>query len=449
MDLNSVKRVFFLGIGGIGMSAIARFFKSKGIEVYGYDKTPTILTSNLLKEGIEIHFDDNIKNIPDNIDLYIYTPAIPSDNNEFKYLKENNIKLYKRSEVLRIITQKLKAIAIAGTHGKTTISTLTAHILKQSSFDCNAFLGGISKNYNTNLLLSERSDYVVIEADEYDKSFLNLSPYFASISSIDADHLDIYGDKLNLSETFNEFANKVQKDGKLFIKKGLEIFTKVKKYSYSLTDKSDFYADNIRLTDDCYFFDVNIPKGSIKNLKMYYPGLHNIENAVVSIAIAKSIGVNDEVIRKALESFKGVYRRFDIRIKNDKFIYIDDYAHHPEEIKACINSVRNFYKGKKITGIFQPHLYSRTRDFVEEFAKSLELLDCIILLDIYPAREKPIEGVSSEILLKKIKNTEKFLLHKDDIPNFIKKRKLEILLTMGAGDIDQLVQPIEKLFMKD
>ncbi len=448
MDFSKLKHIYFLGIGGIGMSAIARYFMAKGIKVSGYDKTATHLTIQLQKEGIEIHFEEDLKLIGKDVDMVIYTPAIPFNHKELIFFKENNFKLYKRSEVLGLITQNSMGIGIAGTHGKTTISTMTAHLLKQSEVDCSAFLGGISKNYQSNLLLSSKSEYVVIEADEFDRSFLKLQPQIASISSIDADHLDIYGDKSQLKKSFEEYITKLKKDGILIYKKGLDLVipSDIKVYTYSLNDNSDFYAKNIRIVDGSYIFDFVSPDQVIKEVKILYPGLHNIENAVLAMSIALFTGVKPEEIKKAILSFEGVNRRFDIRIKSESLIYIDDYAHHPEELKACISSVRSLYIGKKITGIFQPHLFTRTRDFSDEFARSLELLDTVVLLDIYPARELPIPGITSQMLLDKINKTEKFLLKKSEILDFIENHSPEVLLTLGAGDIDQLVEPIENMF---
>lgn len=448
MDLSKLQHIYFLGIGGIGMSALARYFVAKGIKVSGYDKTETPLTNQLQNEGIKIHFEDNINLLDEDIDIVIYTPAIPSTHKEFLFFKDNNFKILKRSEVLGLITQNSIGIGIAGTHGKTTISTMTSHLLKQSDIDCSAFLGGISKNYQSNLLLSAKSEYVVIEADEFDRSFLKLEPQIAAISSIDADHLDIYGDKNELKKSFEDYIRKLKPNGILIYKKGLDlkIPENIRSFTYSLQQGSDFYADNIRIEDSAYVFDFYSENQNIKDIKMLYPGLHNIENACLAIAIALLCGVKQDEIKEAILSFQGVNRRFDVRIKSEKITYIDDYAHHPEELKACITSVRALYADKKITGIFQPHLFSRTRDFADEFAKSLELLDVLVLLDIYPARELPIEGITSEMLLGKIKNKEKYLLNKSEILNFIDEKSPEVLLTLGAGDIDQLVGLIENKF---
>ncbi len=447
MNVGKLNIIYFLGIGGIGMSALARYYHAKGFEVYGYDKTPTSLTTQLIKEGMHIHFEENTTIIPQNINFVVYTPAIPKEHQELIYFENNNFTIYKRSQVLGLITKDTKGIGIAGTHGKTTISTMTAHLLKQSHIDCSAFLGGISKNYNSNLLLSEKSNYVVIEADEFDRSFLQLHPYIAVVSSVDADHLDIYGDKNQLKLSFEAYISQIQKGGKLIIKQGIQLKTpkNIDIYTYSLNGPSDFHAENIQIKDGYYYFDFVHHDGIFKDIKMGYPGLHNIENAIAAISIAYLTGVTEEEIKNAMADFEGVNRRFDIRIRTEKLVYIDDYAHHPEELKACIHSVRNLFKDKKICGIFQPHLFSRTRDFADEFANSLDLLDEVVLLDIYPARELPIPGINAQMLLDKINTKQKFLLQKTEILSFLKSRDIEILLTLGAGDIDQLVEPIENM----
>ncbi|MCX6230795.1 MAG: UDP-N-acetylmuramate--L-alanine ligase [Bacteroidetes bacterium] len=449
MNFGKQHIIYFLGIGGIGMSAIARYFHSKAAVIYGYDKTKTPLTEQLIKEGMQIHFEENINEIPENIDFVVYTPAIPKMHKELQYFQKKAFNIYKRSEVLGMITRDAKSIGVAGTHGKTTISTMTAHLLKQSAIDCSAFLGGISKNYNSNLLLSEKSDYIVVEADEFDRSFLQLHPYIAVVSSIDADHLDIYGDKNELKKSFEVFISQIQKGGKLIVKKGLQLIMpdNIDIYTYSLNENADFHAANITIKNGYYYFDYIFPDGIFKEIKMGYPGLHNIENAVAAISVAVLSGVKENEIRPALAAFEGVSRRFDFRIRTEKLVYIDDYAHHPEELKACIYSVRNLFPDKKICGIFQPHLFSRTRDFADEFARSLELLDEVVLLDIYPARELPIPGITSQFILDKIINTEKHLVEKSEIINFLKNRDIEVLLTLGAGDIDQLVEPIEKMLL--
>ena len=447
MELKNLKTVYFLGIGGIGMSALARYFKANGSIVCGYDKTPTPLTTELQNEGIDVHFDENISAIPSNTDLVIYTPAIPKDHKELIHILEIGLPIKKRAEVLGMITKQTTTIAIAGTHGKTTITSLVSHILKQSDKAITAFMGGISKNYDTNFLLSPNSDITVVEADEFDRSFLTLFPDVAIISSMDADHLDIYGSKEYLVESFELFAGQIKKGGKLILKKGLTIpeNENFKIFYYSLNDvTADFYASNITLVEGKYHFELMHKNENCGTFNFGFPGLHNVENAVAAIASAITIGIDISKIKKAIASYIGVKRRFDKRVDLADVVYIDDNAHHPEELGACITSVRNIYQGKKITGIFQPHLFSRTRDFADEFAKSLNLLDELILLDIYPARELPIDGITSQMLLDKVTIENKILVSKEELIPEVLKRKLEVLLTLGAGDIDQLVMPIEK-----
>jgi len=400
-----------------------------------------------------IHYTENIGLIPKDIDLVVYTPAIPKDFAEFVHLQKTNIPILKRSEVLGIITQSMIGVCIAGTHGKTTISTLIAHLLTQSSVKCNAFLGGISRNYNTNLVLSETSKIAVIEADEFDRSFLKLHPQIAVISSIDADHLDIYGSKETMEKSFSEFANLVPKKGFLFQKYGTPNFG-IPCKTYHLSDtNANYFTSNLRIENGMYCFDFNAPGGSWKDMIMTYPGLHNVENAVIAIVVAHLLGAAETEIREGLKTFQGIKRRFDVHIKTESLVYIDDYAHHPREIEACIKSVKNLFPNRKITGIFQPHLYTRTRDFADEFAQSLSLLDTLILLDIYPAREKPIEGVTSEMLLEKCTCPNKILAAteaqstnsaqiKSNLLDLLKTQPLDVLLTIGAGDIDQTVNPI-------
>jgi len=452
VNLSQIHRVFFVGIGGIGMSALARYFQFKGLNVVGYDRTPTELTHNLTKEGIAVHFEDNLDNIPDEFltienTLIVYTPAIPSDHKQLNFFKEKKYNLLKRAAVLGEITRTEKTIAVAGTHGKTTVSTMISHLLHQSTVGCNAFVGGISKNYQSNLILSENADFTVVEADEFDRSFLQLFPNIAVITATDADHLDIYGEKENLLNSFKDFSKQINKNGFLFVKKELafhfEQTTAQKVYTYHLRNEADFYAKNITQRKNTYSFDLHTPFGEISNLSLGMPGLVNLENAVVAIGVALISGVKELEFRKSLSEFQGIKRRFDYRIDTEDLVFIDDYAHHPEELRAVISSVKEIYTAKKITGIFQPHLFTRTRDFVEGFAESLDLLDEIILLDIYPAREKPIEGVTSEIIFEKIKNRNKFLCKKEELLDFLKTRNIEVLLSLGAGDIDKLVQPIE------
>lgn len=456
-DIKNIYNIYFVGIGGIGMSAIARYFKSIGKNVAGYDKVAKPLTAELEKEGIKIHFEDDIKNIPAEFlkkenTLIIYTPAIPKDHKELNYFISNGFDIKKRSEVLGMLTKANFSLAVSGTHGKTTISTMLAHLLRQSRIGGNAFLGGISKNYKTNFLIDPESNYMVVEADEFDRSFLHLYPKMAVISAVDADHLDIYDNRENVVESFRQFANQIEKGGVLLIKKGID-FTPpqrddIKVYTYSIKEPADFTAQNIRLENGLYRFDFVGAIEKIENLKLGIPGLLNVENAVAAIAMALLAGVKDDEIFNSLDKFKGIQRRFDVQINTDDFIYIDDYAHHPEELKAAITSAKHLFKNKKITGIFQPHLYSRTKDFALEFAQSLDLLDEIILLDIYPAREEPIPGVTSDIIFKNIKNKHKTLCTKSELLTILKSKKPTVLMTMGAGDIDEFVEPIKKLFLK-
>ncbi len=445
ININKIKNIYFLGIGGIGMSALAKYFKAKGVNVSGYDKTPTPLTDELIRDGIQIHFEEKIESVPKDIDLVVYTPAVPKDHKEYVYLKEKGYDIRKRAEILGIITKNSYTVAVSGTHGKTTITSMIAHILKQSGIDIYSFIGGISKNYKSNLILSKKNSIAVVEADEFDRSFLQLHPDIAVISAMDADHLDIYGSRDYMIESFRLFANQIKDNGTLFLKKSLKLTGVIPNIkTYSAKEKADYFADDIQVKNECFYYTINCPDNIKISVKAGVPGLHNVENAVVASAVALNFGVKPENIKKALQSYKGVCRRFDYRIKEKEIVFIDDYAHHPEEIKACINAAKKLYPGKKITGIFQPHLYTRTRDLAEEFAKSLAMLDELILLDIYPARELPIKGVTSEMLLKKIKMKNKIVCSKEILIEELIKRKLEVLITLGAGDIDQLVEPIEK-----
>jgi UDP-N-acetylmuramate--alanine ligase len=468
MDFKDIKQAYFLGIGGIGMSAIARYFHSMGIKVMGYDKTETSLTKELVAEGIQIHYEDFGSRISDfglmvSDCLVVLTPAIPKDHGEWAWLREQGHTIMKRSQVLGVITDAYKTIGVAGTHGKTTTSTLIAHILKSSMVDCAAFLGGIASNYNTNLLLHRPTDhttqltekeedfrpwtdqqFMVVESDEFDRSFLTLHPSISIITSTDADHLDIYGEHDELKKTFMDYASQTRDGGTLFLKKGLDINPDVKKnfLTYSNKEEADVYSSNIRITGDEYSFDLNFVGKEIKNLKLGIPGLHNVENATAASAACLTAGVTEDELREALASFKGVKRRFEYIIKRPDFVYIDDYAHHPEELRAIISSVKQMYQGKKIAAIFQPHLYTRTRDFVDGFAESLSLLDDVLLLDIYPARELPIEGITSEIILSRMSSINKRICKKDEVIDMLKKIQPDVFLTLGAGDIDQLVEPI-------
>jgi UDP-N-acetylmuramate--alanine ligase len=448
MNIEQVKEVYFLGIGGIGMSALARFFKNRGCSVFGYDRTSSPLTLELEAEGMEIHYEEDVDLIPDGIDLVVYTPAVPKKHSEYQFFLENGYPILKRSQVLGMISSGYKTIGIAGTHGKTTISTLTAHLLQQTPNGVNAFMGGISKNYQSNLLLSARSEWVVVEADEFDRSFLHLFPQIAVITSVDADHLDIYKTILALKDSFTQFTAQIKPGGYLIIKKGISLNViqrpGLKIFTYSIDQEADFCIQKLRISKGHYIFDLKLGETSMESVELGLPGLFNVENAIASSAAAWLAGAMKEEIRKGLLSFSGVHRRFDMRINREDLIYIDDYAHHPEELKACINSVRHLYPDKKITGVFQPHLFSRTRDFADDFARSLELLDEVILLEIYPARELPIEGIDSQMLLNKINKTTKYVCKNDELIDLLKTLKPELLLTLGAGDIDKFVKPIEE-----
>ena len=451
MDVNTLKAVYFIGAGGIGMSALVRYFLSIGKKVGGYDRTPSELTEKLIAEGASIHYEESVEDIPaDFLDvattLIVYTPAIPATHAELTYFQNNGFIIQKRSQVLGMLTQSGKGLCVAGTHGKTTTSTMTAHLLHQSNVGCNAFLGGISKNYGTNLLLSEKSQYVVIEADEFDRSFHWLTPYATVITATDADHLDIYGTKEAYLESFNHYTSLIRQGGALIARKGIELEPRLQEgvtlYTYSRED-GDFHAENIRIGNGEIIFDYISPFGNIKNIQLGVPVAINIENGIAAMALAQISGASNDEIKAAMASFKGVDRRFDFKIKNDKVVLLSDYAHHPEEIKQSILSMRALYKDKKITGIFQPHLYTRTRDFYQEFADSLSLLDEVILTEIYPARELPIEGISSRLIYDNLHpGVEKELCKKEDLLDLLKQKKIEVLMTLGAGDIENYVQPI-------
>lgn len=444
MSLEKIHKVYFIGVGGIGMSALARYFIAIGKEVFGYDKTETILTNQLEKEGVNIHYTDSPSLIPSEIDLIVYTPAVPQDLKEYKHCWDKGYVMKKRSEVLGIITNESFTLAVAGTHGKTTTSSILAHLLKQS-IGCNAFLGGITKNYDSNVLLTENTENTVVEADEYDRSFLELHSNMAIITSMDADHLDIYGDHSKFLESFELFSSQISPGGSLILNKQLEnkLTPACDVITYSISEKADYYLENIKVVDGYYVFSVQAQSGLISDIKFGLPGRHNVENAIAAIAAADQLKVSHQEIKSALESFKGIKRRFEYIIKKHDLVYIDDYAHHPEELKATISSVKELYPKNKITGVFQPHLYSRTKDFADDFAKSLDLLNELILLDIYPSREQPIEGVTSEMLLRKVTIKNKSISTKAELVSELRQRKLEVLLTMGAGDIDKLVEPIK------
>ncbi len=448
-NLKDIKTIFFLGIGGIGMSALARYFHRKGITVSGYDKNQSPLTEALVDEGISVFFNDKPDELPIDIDLVIYTPAVPKEIKLWKALESKNIPFQKRAEILGEISKDFISVAVAGTHGKTTVSTLITWLLHNSNFGTNAILGGISANFNENLLIHPVSRFFVTEADEYDKSFLHLSPRISIITSIDADHLDIYGNKNSLEETFGEFAKKTQPGGFLLLRKGIKIPQKpngVRIFKYALEEKSDFYAQNIQLIDGLYHFDFQSPWGEIKGLKLGMPGWINIENAVAALAVAVLLNVDKEEIAAALPKFKGNKRRFEIQIDEEKK-YIDDYAHHPKEIEKLLLGIDKLYPNKKVLGIFQPHLYSRTKDFAADFARSLNNLDELFLLPIYPAREesKDFKGISSSTIYDLLENKENCkLVEKENLITELQKAEYDVVLSIGAGDIDQLVSQIKE-----
>ena len=450
--MNNYKNVYFIGIGGIGMSAIARYYKFKGCNVRGYDKNESELTDELVAEGIGVHYEDNTDFIPKDIEntLVVYTPAIPHDLKELVYVQEHGYTLLKRSKTLGEIAKGQRCLAVAGTHGKTTTSTLLAHIFTDSKVGCTAFLGGISKNYDTNLLMSHNQT-IVAEADEFDRSFLQLFPEIAVITAMDADHLDIYGDLKHVHEAFQAFAGQVS--GTVITKLGLDItpnHTKARIMRYSYNDpRADFYADNLRKDECGYFtFDLHYPEGVIKDCRVGIPGWVNVENAVAASAIAIVYGIDHETIRHALGTFLGVKRRFDIHVNRPGCAYIDDYAHHPNEISTAISSMRDIFPGRRLTAIFQPHLYTRTRDFADEFAKALSAVDKLILLDIYPAREEPIPGVSSRLIFDKVTAPEKVLLKKEMLMDYLENEKIDTLITFGAGNIDRFIPQITDMLNK-
>lgn len=455
--MDSYTRYYFLGIGGIGMSAIARYFNTKGFAVAGYDRSETKLTIDLQNEGISVTYDESVNSIPSDYferekTIIVITPAIPENMQQLVYFREHNFRIVKRSEILGEITRQSKAICIAGTHGKTTTSTITAHLLYQSHVDCSAFLGGISNNYNTNLLLSSESNYVVVEADEYDRSFHRLTPYMAVITSTDADHLDIYGSEEAYIESFEYFTSLIRSGGTLIINKKVTIRPNLKKgvklYTYGLDETADFHAKNIRIEKGTILFDFVTPTESIFDVRLGVPVMINVENSVAAMALAWLNGVTNEELRTGISTFSGIYRRFNTVFKSEKVVYMDDYAHHPSELEASISSIRQLYPGRKITGIFQPHLYSRTRDFAPEFAEALSNLDELILLDIYPARELPIEGVTSDIILKNVTIADKTISSKEKLLTLLDEKELDVLVTLGAGDIDKLVPEIKTYLKK-
>lgn len=452
MNIESLRVVYFLGIGGIGMSALARYLNKAGAEIHGYDKTRTRLTAELETEGIHIHYEDHPELIPEKTELVVYTPAVPSTLNEYRAIVGKGLPMMKRSELLGKITSGKKTLTVAGTHGKTTVTTMLSHILYQGKMGCTSFLGGIAKNYNSNLLLNPGSELMVAEADEFDRSFLRLYPHLAVITATDADHLDIYKTHGQLLDSFADFTANIEEDGFLLMKKGIGLTIRKREsvtvYTYSVLEQADFMAIDLRLENAKYSFNLQTPGGIIESLNPGLPGLFNVENSIAAAAAAWLCGASDEEIRNGVNTFEGVRRRFDQRINKPGLLYIDDYAHHPEELKACIGAVRAMYPQRHITGIFQPHLYTRTRDFASGFAESLSMLDRLILLDIYPARELPIEGVDSAMLMKNISIPDKKLCSKEEALTELLRRKPDILLTLGAGDIDLMVADIENIFDK-
>ena len=445
MDISKVNSVYFLGIGGIGMSALARYFLWLGKNVAGYDRTETEITRSLEKEGAKIHYNENISEIPAVLDLVIYTPAIPATNREFEYLRYKNIAMLKRAEVLGMISEKIPTIAVAGTHGKTTVTSIIAHIFKYAGKNFSSFMGGISVNYNTNFLGSDKSDRIIVEADEFDRSFLHLNPQIGIITSIDADHLDVYGNLNAMEESFSKFAEKVHESGRLILHESIRnrISARTNVKTYGISQEADFRLEKTELKAGRYLAHLTYNKNSYY-FEFGIPGRYNLENAVAASAASLIEGISWDEISKALASYKGVKRRFEVHINRPDLVYIDDYAHHPNEIIACVKGAREFYPGKKITGIFQPHLYSRTRDLAEEFAEALSMLDQVILLNIYPARELPLEGVSSDLIFQKIAKNEKLLIEDDKLIEFIGKNPSDVIITMGAGDIERFATPLKE-----
>ena len=453
MEIKNIQAVYFVGAGGIGMSAIARYFIKKGMVVAGYDKTPSTLTKQLEKEGMLIHYEEDINEIPQACKnpatcLVIYTPAIPEDHEELQYFRQNGFVIQKRAQVLGALTRQHKGLCVAGTHGKTTTSTMCAHIMHQSHLDCNAFLGGISKNYSSNYILSD-SDFVVIEADEFDRSFHWLSPYMTVITSTDPDHLDIYGTKEAYLESFRHYTELIQPEGALIIHRGLEMQEHlpdgVQRFDYALNE-GDFHAENILIRNGRITFDFISPIQSVPNIELGQPVPINIENGIAAMAMAQLAGCTAEELRYGLKTYSGVERRFDFKIKDDRLVFLSDYAHHPKEILQSARSIRQLYSDRKITAIFQPHLYTRTRDFYQDFADALSLLDEVILTEIYPAREQPIEGVTSQLIYDRLRpDIEKQIIRKDDVLELVKSRSFDVLIVLGAGDLDNMVPQMTKI----
>lgn len=457
MNLINKNIIYLIGAGGIGMSALGRYFNSRGKMVFGYDRRESDLTSSLIEEGINLHFKDNESLIPEEVKsqsssvLVIYTPAVPSDSEELSFFRNKGYDVLKRSEVLGLISSEYTTIAVAGTHGKTTTSSMIIHLLKSAGKSCIGFMGGVTRNFNSNFLMDENAEFLVTEADEYDRSFLTLHPDKAVITSVDPDHLDVYKNNESMLEAYKQFASQVKEKGDLLIH--ASVFDEFREntadcLSYSIKEKADITASNIRVENSQYHFDFTHGDVKIENLSCGLPGRHNVENAVAALAIVSRLGVKNRDLKKGLKGYLGVKRRFEYHIKTDELVYIDDYAHHPEEIRQCVQSARELFPGKKLTGIFQPHLYSRTRDFEDDFAVSLGLFDELILLDIYPAREEPIEGVTSALLLEKVEKEDKKLMDRDELLIHLEKEKPEVVMTLGAGDIDRLVEPIKEKLKK-
>lgn len=448
MNVGELKRVYFIGIGGIGMSALARFFKQRGATVKGYDRTETDLTKQLVAEGIEVHYTDDTGLLDNEAELVVYTPAIPATLTELNWYRDNNYPVYKRSDVLQWITGAMHAITVAGTHGKTTISTMTAYLLRETGYGCNAFLGGVSVNYDCNYWSSD-NDTAVVEADEYDRSFLKLSPDIAVLTAMDADHLDIYGTVAEMEQAFIQYTANIKPGGTLLAKHGLKRGSDLEgdnKLTYSLqNDSADVFAYNITQQDGEYIFDVKGKDWAMHEMHLAIGGMHNVENAVAAIAVTQLLGISPGKVKHALPGFKGVKRRFEYVIKNDELVYIDDYAHHPEELAALITSAKQLFRGRKCVVAFQPHLFTRTRDLAEGFAHSLDMADEVILLDIYPARELPVEGVSAQMIKDKMTNESCTILSKEGLLKYVQVAPLSLFITAGAGDIDQLVEPIKKI----
>lgn len=449
--MNHFKYIYFLGIGGIGMSALARWFRVNGYEVAGYDKTPTVLTDALQAEGMAVHFTEDVGQIPAHFrqnqaqTLVVYTPAVPKTHAEYIYLSENGFTIQKRSQVLGLLAGRMKTVAVAGTHGKTTTSSMVAHILRHAGVNCAAFLGGITQNYGTNFLLNEPADDLsevvcVVEADEFDRSFLTLFPHLAIVTSTDADHLDIYGDKEAVLQSFGAFVSQIDANGVFFQKVGLSLTdkTKAEVRGYSL-ETGHYYSHNLRIDAACFVFDLVHPAGIIADIRMIMPGFHNVENAIAAGAVALALGLSEEAIRNGLNSYRGVKRRFEYILQTKDSIFIDDYAHHPAEVRAFLSSVKALYPDQELTVVFQPHLFSRTRDFADEFAESLSIADHVWVLDIYPARESPIDGVTSELIVRNVRSKTASLCTKDQLVGVVREKKPSLLVTIGAGDIDKLL----------